>query len=214
MDAKEIAALVLPLFIIPLTLFSVLAFGHDAGNLIIGSCFLIGIARFADKKERRFMIILAVLATIFETVNIAAGSYRYIGTALPPVWIPLGWGVVGLYLLRNVPFFKRIENRPAFALAFLMYVCTWAITGFSTGGLIAAILAVAGIYALSLASGFPVAFFMYSAFMGILIESAGTSSGVWTYFGPDGAAVAPALAGLGMAYSAIIAFGLWASSVE
>lgn len=215
MDAKAVAGLLLPLLLIPLTLYAVAQFGEVAGNIVIGAAFVVGLVKFAKGKEKRFMLILAIFAMIFESINIISGSYRYAGSDLTPLWIGMGWGLVGLYVVRNAPrVAERIGDMAAYALAVILYASTLAITGLQPPAIVAAAFAVAAVYVLRDASGLPAAFFLFAGATGVLIEFCGPYAGVWSYLDRAGAVMPPPLASMGFAYMAVIAFGMWLSGLE
>ncbi|MBI5047308.1 hypothetical protein HZC07_06285 [Candidatus Micrarchaeota archaeon] len=214
MESKEIIKLLLPLLLIPLTLYGVNAFGQNAGNIIIGISFFIAIVKFAEQKERRFMIVLAVFAAIFESVNVASGAYAYTGTKLVPIWIGLGWGIIGIYLVKNLKTLEKIDEKITYALTVILYLIVWGIGGFSATELMFVIFGIATVYVLSLSSKFPAAFFFYTCLIGMIIEFFGTTLGAWKYFDPSGGVIQAPLASLGLAYASVIGFCLWISKLE
>ena len=214
MNLTDIAKLIFPLALIPFTLYAVLSFGHDAGNAIIGFAFFIGMIKFAGDKERKFMIILAFFASLFEGLNVALGAYKYINAPTVPIWVGLGWGVLGIYLVKNLAIMKKINGGLAYLLALLLYLALWGAAGLNVGLLIPVVFSIAAIYVLSLSSKFPASFFLYTSFIGIVIEFSGTSLGVWTYFDGFGGAIPVPLISLGMAYAAVLAFTLWLSKID
>jgi hypothetical protein len=214
MNFRETAFFLLPLLLIPLTLFAVKSFGQVAGDAIIGAAFFIGIAKFAEGNERRFMIIMAIFSSIFESINVASGSYKYLGVVWVPIWVGLGWGLLGLYLFKQRKLFARLGARAAYAISCLLYLATWAYSGFSIAGLIPALFAVLGVYVLSLSAKLPPAFFLAGGFLGVLIEFSGTNLGVWQYFDEAGVPIAAPLSMLGLAYASVVAFGLWLGGLD
>ncbi len=211
---KKILGFLLPLLLIPLTLYSVLLFGQIAGTVIIGLAFLIGIAKFADKKERKFMIILAVFSSLFENLNVALGSYQYLGVAEAPIWVGLGWGILGLYLIKHQKLLAKVPNNITYALACGLYLVIWGMSGFSLAALIPSIFGVLTIYVLTLSSNLPSSFFLSASALGMLIEFSGTSFGIWTYFDQLGLPIPPPLASLGLAYASVLTFALWLSGMD
>lgn len=215
MDFREALTLLLPLVLIPVTLYGVLLFGHDIGNVIIGLAFFIGFILFTkNKEEKRFMIILAIFSMLFEIANVAIGFYKYLDVVMVPNWIGLGWGVLGLYLLRNYKVISGISAQITYLVISLIYLSYWVVSGMQIPILIIVIFAIATIYLLSLSSNFSPSFFGFASLMGVVIEFSGTQLGIWTYFDNIGFAVFPNLAHLGMAYAAAIAFVLWLVKVE
>ncbi|MFH0737089.1 MAG: hypothetical protein V1827_00875 [Candidatus Micrarchaeota archaeon] len=214
MDLKDVASLALPLLLIPLTLYSVSSFGHDAGNAIIGLAFLICFARFADAKERWMMITLAILATLFETANVATGSYRYAGTNSTPIWVCLGWGILGIYLLKNQRVFAMAGANAAYAIAALAYLGAWLYTGALASMLLYSLFAVLTVYALGLVSERPPSFFLSAGLLGVIIELCGTSFKVWSYFGPGGGIIPVNTGSIGLAYATVVAFGMFLCGLD
>ncbi|MEK6981307.1 MAG: hypothetical protein AABX38_00115 [Candidatus Micrarchaeota archaeon] len=213
MNPNQLVKLLLPLFLIPLTLYSVSLFGHDAGNAVIGIAFFIAVVKFANESERKYMIILAVFASIFESVNVISGGYKYIGAPLVPLWVGLGWGILGLYLVKNVETFKSINNKNAYILSAIFFSAVWVLTGASIPSLVFLGVAISTTYVLSLSSKFPASFFLFTGVMGVVIEFFGTSVGVWKYF-LNGLPIDPPLLALSMAYCSVIAFGIWLSRID
>jgi hypothetical protein len=214
MDVKTLAKLLLPLILIPLTLYAVSLFGHAAGNLIIGAAFLIGIVKFAEKKERRFMVMLAIFSLLLEGVNVALGSYKYIGVMQIPPWIGMGWGVVGLYLLKNLKMLRQANDKAAYAIAIVAYIAVWAATGADIPALIPLAFAILSVYVLAISSNLPASFFLSAGLLAVVIEYAGTAMKIWSYFDAAGNVVSPSYASLSLAYASVIAFALWASGAD
>ncbi len=215
MKLNDILTLLLPLLIIPITFYSVSTFGHMAGNAVIGIAYFVCLVKFTkDTNEKRLMIMLSIFITLFEKVSVAIGSYSYIGLTDVPMWISLGWSIVALYLLRNVPLFKKVDRKYVYVLASIFYLLIWAYSGFKLDLLMPSMFAVLGIYVVSSASKLPEAFFLATSFIGIVLEYFGTSFKLWTYFNPDGSTMAAPLAALGLGYISAIIFGIWISHVE
>jgi hypothetical protein len=214
MNFRELVFLLLPLILIPLTLYAVKSFGHVAGDVIIGAVFFIGIVKFASGSERRFMVILMIFSSLFESINVASGSYKYLGVVWVPLWVGLGWGILGLHLFKNRKLFGKLPPKAAYALACVLYFATWAYSGFAILGLIPAIFAVLGVYVLSLSAKLPPSFFLASGFLGVLIEFSGTNLGIWQYFDEAGMPIAAPLSILGLAYASVVTFVLWLSGLD
>ena len=215
MTPKQLAMLLLPLFIIPLTLYSVSLFGHNAANAIIGLFFVIGVAKFTKtKEEKRFAIILAIFAFVFETANLAIGAYKYVDVVFAPIWVGLGWGVVGLYLLRNSLVLKTITDKHTYVILSLLYLLLWLYNGTIFSEFIFFIFSLAAVYVLSISSKFSASFFGFTSILGIVIEFSGTSFGIWAYLSELGNVIPAPLAQLGMAYTSVVAFCLWISRVD
>jgi hypothetical protein len=213
-DKKELLRLVLPLILIPLTLFAVSMFGHEAGNLIIGAAFLVGVSKFAQGNERRFMVILAIFAMLFEGLNVFSGAYKYLDTPSVPTWVGLGWSIVGIYLIKNLPLLKKVDDKISYLAACALYLGVFALQGFPLEFLIPAVFGVLGIYVLTVSSAMPASFFLGSSLLGMIIEIFGTSLGIWQYFDPAGFAIPVPLLNLGLAYSSVIVFALWISRLD
>ena len=202
-----------PLALVPLTLFLVKNYGHSAGNLLLGAVFAYLFIKKSDIRTRRLMVVLAVMGAIFETANVAAGLYSYFGTLGSPLWISLGWALLGWWVASLEPILSRVRNKAALYASGAAVMLFPLLNGnFSLSSPIA----VAGLYALSLASTLPFAVYAFAALFAILAEYAGTFAGVWGYFNPAGtrAAVPPDLAGLAMAYAIVLAFCFWVSGYE
>ena len=215
MNLREALTLLLPLILIPITLYGVLLFGHDTGNVIIGIAFFIGVIKFTKtKEEKRFMIVLAIFSMLFEIANVAIGFYKYLDVVMVPNWIGLGWGVLGLYLIRNSSVISRISDQLTYFIMSVVYLSYWLASGMQIPILIVVIFAIATIYLLSLSSKFSTSFFGFASLMGVIIEFSGTELGIWNYLDNFGAVVFPNLAHLGMSYAAAIAFVLWLVKVE
>jgi hypothetical protein len=214
MDSKQLVQVILPLLLIPLNLYAIQLFGQDAGNLIIGCAFFVGLVKFARGNERRFMIILVVFATVFESLNVVSGSYKYVGSPLVPFWIGLGWGVVGLYLVKLLPLLKKIEDRTAYSLSAILYPGLWAVTGMDLHAILPVVYAILGIFALTLSTAMPASFFLSAGLLGAVIELLGTSMGIWQYFDASGNPIPAQLPNLALAYASVIAFALWLSGID
>ncbi|MBI3588264.1 DUF2878 family protein [Candidatus Micrarchaeota archaeon] len=202
-----------PLVFIPITLYAVTQFGNPAGNAVLGALFLYLLAFKSGLRARRLMVALAVLGMIFETANVAAGIYKYSGTIGAPVWIALGWAILGWWVSELMPQFSKIGFKPAFVAASAALVAFPFLNhtlGLSTP------IAIAGLYALSLSSQMPFAAFAFTSLFAMLAEYSGTAFGAWKYFDLSGSGVAvpPDLAGLAMGYSVVMAFCFWISGYE
>lgn len=209
MKPEDLAKLILPLLLIPANLYAVSLWGHVAGSLIMGTAFFIALVKFADKEERRFMVILTIFSIIMEGVNVALGSYRYAGVTEVPPWIGLGWAVVGIYLLK-IRSILPLSNFHAYAVTALFYLTVWIFTGADASSLVAVAFAILGVYVLSISSDFPAVLFLFAGILGVLIEFLGVTMGVWTYFDAAGQVIRPPYPYLGLSYASIVAFALWA----
>lgn len=200
-----------PLLFVPLTLFAVKSYGHVAGNLLLGALFLYLIVARSDLKTRRLMIVLAVFSTLFETANVASGAYTYHGTLGAPLWIGLGWAILGWWLVQLSPKLKSVPFWPAFGVA----SAALALASYLTGTLsVQVAFSVAGLYVLSLAIAQPFAIYAFTSLFAIVAEWSGTFAGVWTYYDAAQKAVAPDLAMLALVYPVVLAFSFWVSGFE
>ncbi|MDP2717615.1 MAG: DUF2878 family protein [Candidatus Micrarchaeota archaeon] len=200
-----------PLLFVPLTLMAVLSFGHDGGNLLLGALFIYLFVRHADLKTRRLMIVLAVFSGLFETANVASGAYEYFGTLGSPLWISLGWAIMGWWVVHILPLARRVPFKAAYAVAAGAIVAAAYLNGTLS---LTTPIALAGLYALSLAVTQPFAIYAFTALFAIVAEFSGTFSGVWGYFNFDGYPMPPDLAMLALVYPTVMAFSFWASGFE
>lgn len=214
MQVKELLKLLLPLVLIPITLYAVLLFGHDAGNAIIGLAFLVSILKFANPKERRFIIILAFIAALAETGNVAIGFYKYANVTLVPLWIPLGWSVVGMYIFKNLQTLKKINNNVAYGLSAVFYFIIMYFAGLNQANVITSLFAVITIYVLTKSSKFPASLFLFTGIVGAIIETSGTMLKVWSYLDSLGNIVPAPLAYVAIGYSSLILVAAWISGIE
>ncbi len=203
-----------PLVFVPVTLYVVTTFGNSAGNVLLGALFFYLLVRKADLRTRKLMVTLAIVSMLFETANVAAGIYKYAGTLGSPAWISFGWAILGWWVSSLRPELERIEFRHAFASVAIALVAVQLAT--SSFSLVSSVIAIAGLYALSLASRQPFATFAFVSFFAFVAEHFGPASGAWTYFdlSGSGAAIAPDLASLALAYSSVFAFCSWVSGFE
>jgi hypothetical protein len=218
-DFKSILKFILPLFIIPITLLAVHSFGHIAGDIIIGIAFFASIVFVAKtQNERRLMIVMSIFAMLFETANVAIGIYKYEYTVQIPVWVAIGWGVLGFYIYKNLPVTKLLSLKNSLILSVILFVLVWVLMGSSfsgANGVVALLIILGSIFVLSKSSSFPHSFYLHMALCGMLIEYLGTSIGVWTYFDPaTKIAMGVPLLGLGMAYASVMSFCIWISKLE
>jgi len=211
---QDLAAAILklwPLFFVPLTILAVQRFGHDGANLLLGALFLYVFIKKADVKLRRLMIVLAVFSGLFETANVASGAYTYFGTLGSPLWIGLGWAILGWWFIQLKQTAERIPVHASFAAISIIIAVVAAAN--NTLGL-TTIIAIAGLYALSLSVRQPFALYAFTSVFAIIAEWSGTYSGLWGYFDLNGAPVAPDLAMLALVYSVVMAFSIWVSGYE
>ncbi len=202
-----------PVLFVPATLYAVRAFGHVGADLLLGALFFYLFVFKSGLAVRRLMICLAVLATLFETANVAAGIYKYDGVLGGPLWISLGWGILGWWTDSLRPGLSKISFRHAFAGICAALLLFPLLNGTLS---VASAIAAAGFYALSLATTSPFGLFLFTALFSMLAEYSGTAMKVWTYFdlNGSGAAIAPNLALLSLAYSMVMAFAFWVSGYE
>ncbi len=202
-----------PLFFIPITLYAVKAFGHLAGTLLLSVVFAYLFIYKAETRLRRLMIVLVVFSQVFETANVASGAYRYAGIIGAPLWISLGWGILGWWLASLEKEFAKISFKTAFAaICVLLIAFPLANGSLSATSLIAAV----GLYLLSLCVSQPFSTYAFTAFFGMLAEYSGTATGIWTYYDTLIGAVPihPDLASLALAYATVLAFSIWVSGYE
>lgn len=164
------------------------------------------------------MIVMSIFAMLFETANVAIGIYKYEYTVQIPIWVAIGWGLLGFYVYKNLGLISRIPLNLSLILSLVLFSIIWFLMGASLGGAngFVALLIICGtIFVLSKASSFTHSMYLHMALSGILIEFLGTSIGVWTYFDPQTkTALAVPLLGLGMAYASVMSFCLWISKLE
>src|SRR3989344_176546 len=111
----------LPLAIIPATLYVASNFGHEAATALVGIIFFLSAVKAANNNERRFMVTLAVFAGVLESAFVGIGWYKYTGTTLIPMWITLGWSLLGIYVLKNAPLIKNIKDRVVYPALVVFY---------------------------------------------------------------------------------------------
>ncbi|MBI5226533.1 hypothetical protein HY994_04860 [Candidatus Micrarchaeota archaeon] len=200
-----------PLAFVPITILVVQRFGHDGANLLLGALFLYLFIQKADLRLRRLMIVLAVFSGLFETANVASGAYTYFGALASPLWISLGWAILGWWFMQLKPALEKVPFNAAFAAISIVI----AAASFSnhTLGLTTAI-SIAGLYALSLSVKQPFAMFAFSSLFAIIAEVSGTYGRIWGYFDLNHAPVPPDLAMLALVYSVVMAFSIWISGYE
>ncbi len=202
-----------PVIFVPLTLYGVSQFGNSAGNVLLGTLFFYLIAFRSDIRTRKLMISLAVLGMIFETANVAAGLYKYSGILGAPVWIPLGWAILGWWVVQLEPVLAKTGRNAWLGLVSAII----AAAAFLNGSLSLSLpIAIAGLYVVSISSSRPFGVYAFTALFCVLAEFSGPAVGVWKYFSPtgSGAVVPPDLAALSMAYAVVMAFSSWLSGFE
>ena len=202
-----------PILFVPATLYVVMQFGNDYANILVAILFFGVFAFKSDMRTRRLMLVLAAMGNIFETANTAAGFYKYIGTLGAPLWIPLGWAVLGWWVASMEGEFRKISMKTGMAVTSAALLLSPLAVGSIS---ISSIIAIAGLYCISLASRLPYAAFGFTALFSIMLEYMGTTIGAWQYFDPmgSGAPIPPNLAALAMAYATALALCLWISGFE
>ncbi len=211
LSAISTVAKVWPLAFVPLTILAVQRLGHDGGNVLLGALFFYLFIKKADLKVRRLMIVLAVFSSLFETANVASGAYTYFGTLGSPLWIGLGWAILGWWFVQLQPAAGKIASNHAFwAISVLIAAAAFFN---QTLGLTTAI-AILGLYALGLAVRQPFALYAFTALFAMIAEWSGTYAGIWGYFDLAHQPVPPDLAMLALAYSVVMAFSIWISGFE
>ncbi len=202
-----------PALFVPLTLYGVSQLGNSAGDVLLGALFFYLIAFRSDIRSRKLMITLAVLGMIFETANVAAGLYKYGGILGAPVWIALGWAILGWWVVQLEPALGKVQRNAWLVLVSVVI----AAAAFLNGSLSLSLpIAIAGLYVISVSSTRPFGVYAFTALFGVLAEFSGPAAGVWNYFSPSGsgAVVPPDLAALALAYASVMAFCSWASGFE
>lgn len=206
---KDVAFLLIPVVLAPPILLFTRVYGNLYGDFVVGVIFFAA-AYFSSKETRKLMITLAVISGMFETANVAVGSYAYNGTSGSPLWVSLGWGALGWWLV-NSSILKNLEFKAAFPLSVLVIFSTAVLTNTLSPFLI---ISIAGLYVISLASSQKYGMFLGTAFLGCFIEYFGTFFGAWSYLNSAGSVVLPSFASLAMSYSAVYAFCFWVSGYE
>lgn len=200
-----------PLAFVPLTIFAVQKFGHEAANILLGVLFLGLFVWKADLPLRRLMIVLAVFSGLFETANVASGAYTYFDSLASPLWISLGWAILGWWFMQLKDEAAKISNNSAFAFTLIILV---AVSFFNHTLSLSTPIALAGLYALSLAVRQPFALYAFASIFALIAEFSGTYAGIWGYFNVNNQPVPPDLAMLALAYPTILAFSIWISGFE
>ncbi|GEM_PF-1538642 len=200
-----------PLAFVPLTIVLVQNVGHDAANVLLGALFLFVFIYRSDIRLRRFMIVLAVFSGVFETANLASGSYRLDGAVYSPLWISLGWAILGWWLIKLEPLAKNVSFTAAFVSATVVILLANLATQTLSVG---TPLALAGLYALGLAVRQPFALYAFVCVFSILAELSGTFSGLWGYYAADGRPLLPDFALMALLYCAVIVSAIWISGYE
>ena len=208
----ELFRIALPLALIPIVFAFLFPFGHDVINLFIGAVLFYVFLFQADQRARRLIVILSVFAGIFEIANVASGFYSYAGHPLVPLWVAMGWAVLGWYAVWLVPVFRKIPDWLAFSASTLAILSVslayhyWALS---------MLFAAVGVVLLSKTSTrFPAAFFAFGAIIGLVLEVAGTSLGVWRYTTASGALAIPEFGQLSIGYAMVLAFATWAAGYD
>ncbi len=200
-----------PLLFVPMTILVVQRFGHDGANVLLGALFLYLVIQKADLKLRRLMITLALFSGIFETANVASGAYTYFGAVGSPLWISLGWAILGWWFMQLKPAAEKISFNASFA-GIAVVIAAASFFNHTLG--LTTLIAIAGLYALGLAIRQPFALYAFTSLFAIIAEWSGTMGGIWGYFGLNHQAVPPDLAMLALAYSVVMAFSIWISGFE
>ncbi len=207
------SSLLWPFVFVPITLYAAKTFGHLAATLLLSALFFYLFVFKAERKTRRLMIVLAVFSAAFETANVGAGLYSYPGTIGAPLWISIGWAVLGWWLASLEKQFSKISFKTSFAVISLLLV---AFPLYNNSFSVNSAMAIAGLYMLSLCISQPFSLYAFTALFAMVVEYSGTVTGVWNYFNLNGTnGIVPAdLAYLALAYSLILAFCFWISGYE
>lgn len=217
--AKENSSLVLniirvclPLLLIPATFIFVIPYGHDAASLFIGAVFAYVFLFKSDLRGRRLMIILSTFAFVFETANIALGFYHYTGHPSLPLWVTMGWAVLGWYLVSLIPVFRKVSEWAAVAantIALLLVAIQYNFWQVSM------LFAAAGPFVYARASAtLPTMFFAFSSIIGLVIEVCGTALGVWAYTNAAGLPATPEFGQLALGYATVLIFCYWLAGYD
>lgn len=205
------AYLLIPLLLVPITFLGALNFGHQIADIIIGIVFFICIInKDTTTKEKKMMIILAVFALIFEEVNVLSGAYKYVNINIVPLWVGLGWAVLGLYIHKNSKVLSKVNNKTTYFCALVIYLLIWLAYGARMDHLIALGFALGSIYVLSKIDN-TATHHLFAGIVGMIIEFSGTGVGLWTYFDNLGKPIVVPLLYLSMVYASIVAFCSWLS---
>ncbi|MFA6330027.1 MAG: hypothetical protein WCX64_05095 [Candidatus Micrarchaeia archaeon] len=209
---SDLIRVFLPLLLIPATFILVLPFGHEATNLFIGAVFACVFLWKADVRGRRLMVMLSAFAFVFETANVGTGFYSYTGYNMTPLWVAMGWSVLGWYIVSLIPVFRKVPDWVAYAvnalalLAVAVYFNFWHVS---------MLFAAVGVALFSkTTSRVPGAFFAFGSLMGLLIEVSGTALSRWTYYSAQGLPTTPEFGQLALGYSVALLFCFWLAGYD
>lgn len=209
---SDLMKFLVPLLLIPATFIFVIPYGHDATNLFIGGVFAWVFLFKADMRGRRLMVILSTFAFAFETANVASGFYHYAGHPSLPMWVAMGWAVLGWYIVSLMPIFKKVPEWLAVganALALLFVAIQynfWSVT---------LLFAAAGPYVYTRASStLPSMFFAFGSIIGLVLEVSGTFLGVWAYTTAAGLPTTPEFGQLALGYATVLIFCYWLAGYD
>ncbi len=208
----EFIRIAFPLALIPIVFAFLFPYGHDVINLFIGAVLFYVFLFQADPRARRLIVILSVFAGIFEIANVASGFYSYAGHPLVPLWVAMGWAVLGWYAVWLVPVLRKIPDWLAFSASTLaLLIVSMSYHYWALSMLFAAV----GVVLLARASTrLPAAFFAFGAIIGLVLEVAGTYLGVWKYTTASGALAIPEFGQLSIGYAMVLAFAAWAAGYD
>ncbi len=209
---SDIIKVCLPLLLIPATFIFVLPYGHDAANLFIGAVFAYVFLFKSDMRGRRLMVILSTFAFAFETANVASGFYHYVGHPSLPMWVAMGWAVLGWYIVSLIPVFRKVEEWVAVganAIALLLVAIQYNFWG------VTMLFAAAGPYVYTRASStLPTMFFAFGSIMGLVLEVCGTTLGIWAYTNTAGLPATPEFGQLALGYATVLIFCYWLAGYD
>ncbi len=209
---KESLTILLPLALIPLVIFSVLNFGSLAGIAILGITSAYLYLFKADAHTRRLMLVLVIFSQIFETMNVIGNFYNYQGDRGTPLWVSLGWAVLGWYALSVKSVLEKLNDKWTYAVLAVLYGALAVLFNTFT---VYVIFGFACVYFAQIASkNFKASYFAFLSVLGILIEYCGTHLGAWTYYTREGLAYFPDYFGLGLAYMMAVLFCMWVVGMD
>lgn len=192
-------------------------YGHDSVTAVLGAITAYIFVFHADTRARRLMAILIVFSFAFETANVASGFYHYVYPVplyylTSPLWIVLGWSVVGWYSVKAMPLFRKIPAWLAYGLvaASLLAVATaynyWVPSlAFALFGVFLAALACQRI---------PVGMIAFTTIFGIVNEVVGSYFNIWSFTDKAGIAHIPEFGQLSIGYAFVLIFCLWLAGYD
>ena len=209
---SDLVKFLIPLLLIPITFIVLKPYGHDVINLFIGAVFAWVFLFKADLRGRRLMIILSTFAFAFETANVASGFYHYTGHDNLPMWVAMGWAVLGWYIVSLIPLFQKVKEWIAIslnAIALLLVAFAYNFWGVSL------LFAAAGPFVYTRGSlTLPTMFFAFGSIIGLVIEVSGTALGMWAYNTATGLPAIPEFGQLALGYATVLIFCYWLAGYD